>query len=75
MNNFKTSVITSVEKLNAKMVQVEKDFESYQRGLPRTLAKDNSELSQLRTRFEGELKDAKEVLIQSIFTAIFEDLR
>jgi RecA-family ATPase len=75
MNNFKTSVITSVDKLNAKMVQVEKVFESYPRGLPRTLAKDNSELSQLRTRFEGELKDAKEVLIQSIFTAIFEDLR
>lgn len=63
MNNFKTSVITQVDKLNAKMAQVEKDFESYLKVQARVIAKDTAELSQLKARFEGELKESKDVLI------------
>ena len=57
------------------MVQVERDF-SYHAKLPvnRIPKSDTSETYAMKLRFEGE-SESKDVLIQSIFTAIFEDLR
>lgn len=77
MNNFKTSVITQLEKLNTRMAALEKDFVQYSKLVSpaRPKTPDSSEYNSIKSRFEMDLKWKKDVLIQSIFTAIFEDLR
>lgn len=75
MNNFKSSVITQLDRLNQKMTALEKDFGQQARLIVRPKTPDGSECVATRNRYETELKWKKEVLINCIVTALFEDLR
>ena len=57
MNNFKASVLSQVDKLNAKMREIERDFVDFAKaaGSPIQAARGSSELQTLKARFEGEL--------------------